>query len=318
MEEDQQPQADLELGNETNPPMTNARQADPSKNESPEDFFSRVLSGGQIEQTTGVESPEAPEAAMPEATTEAEDAEQQYDDGQDRSTKGVQKRLAKLTALRREAEEKASKLEQEVAELKRSKAVVRTESPNPFAQFDSVSDIQAEFEKQRKIRLFCERHPDGYYPEGEGEPVSKENIAKAKVRALQAIEEDLPKQMMYIEEKEKAKSFARSEFSWLNDPTDDRTHKVKAFVDAIPEIKRFPDYEIYAAHMVNGMTSYKAQKSMAQSAQRRVPVQPSMSSTPAPRQPQKSDPVQYASSMERYRKSGSIDDLADVFKNKFI
>ena len=298
--------------------MTNARQADPSKNESPEDFFSRVLSGGQIEQTTGVESPEAPEAAMPEATTEAEDAEQQYDDGQDRSTKGVQKRLAKLTALRREAEEKASKLEQEVAELKRSKAVVRTESPNPFAQLESATDIQAEFEKQRKIRLFCERHPDGYYPEGEGEPVSKENIAKAKVRALQAIEEDLPKQMMYIEEKEKAKSFARSEFSWLNDPTDDRTHKVKAFVDAIPEIKRFPDYEIYAAHMVNGMTSYKAQKSMAQSAQRRVPVQPSMSSTPAPRQPQKSDPVQYASSMERYRKSGSIDDLADVFKNKFI
>jgi hypothetical protein len=43
-----------------------------------------------------------------------------------------------------------------------------------------------------------------------------------------------------------------------------------------------------------------------------------MSSVPAPRQPQKSDPVQYASSVERYRRSGSIDDLADVFKNKFI
>jgi hypothetical protein len=301
MEEDQQPQADLELGNETNPPMTNARQAEPSKNESPEDFFSRVLSGGQIEQTTGVESPEA-----------------QYDDSQDRSTKGVQKRLAKLTALRREAEEKASRLEQEVADLKRSKAVTRTDAQNPFAQIESVGDLQAEFERQRKIRLFCERYPDGYYPEGEGEPVSKDNIAKAKVRAIQAIEEDLPRQMAFINESEKAKGFARSEFSWLNDPTDERTEKVKAFVNAMPEIRRFPDYEIYAAHMVNGMMSYKAQKTMAQSAQRRVPVQPSMSSTPAPRQPQKSDPVQYASSMERYRKSGSIDDLADVFKNKFI
>lgn len=318
MEEDQQPQADLELGNETNPPMPNARQAEPSKNESPEDFFSRVLSGGQIEQTTGVESPEAPEAVMPEATTEAEEAEQQYDDSQDRSTKGVQKRLAKLTALRREAEEKANRLEQEVEELRRSKAATNVSSQNPFAKLESVSDIQAEFEKQRKIRLFCERYPDGYYPEGEGEPVSKENIAKAKVRAIQAIEEGLPKQMAYIEEREKAKHFARGEFGWLNDPTDDRTVKVKAFVNAMPEIKRFPDYEIYAAHMVNGMMSYKAQKTMAQNAQRRVPVQPSMSSSPAPRQPQKSDPVQYASSVERYRKSGSIDDLADVFKNKFI
>lgn len=298
--------------------MPNARQAEPSKNESPEDFFSRVLSGGQIEQTTGVESPEAPEAVMPEATTEAEEAEQQYDDSQDRSTKGVQKRLAKLTALRREAEEKANRLEQEVEELRRSKAATNVSSQNPFAKLESVSDIQAEFEKQRKIRLFCERYPDGYYPEGEGEPVSKENIAKAKVRAIQAIEEGLPKQMAYIEEREKAKHFARGEFGWLNDPTDDRTVKVKAFVNAMPEIKRFPDYEIYAAHMVNGMMSYKAQKTMAQNAQRRVPVQPSMSSSPAPRQPQKSDPVQYASSVERYRKSGSIDDLADVFKNKFI
>jgi len=317
MENDQQPQSDLELGNEINPPMTNAGQAEPSKNESPVDFFSRVLSGGQIEQTTGVESPEAPEAAMSEATTEAEEAEQHS--GQPASsTKGMQKRLDKLTALRREAEERSQKLEEEVAELKRSKAVVNTQSANPFASLESVADIQAEFEKQRKIRLFCERHPDGYYPEGEGEPVSKEQITKAKVGALQAIEEELPKQMLYIEEKEKAKKFARSEFSWLNDPTDDRTSKVKAFVDAMPEIKRFPDYEIYAAHMVNGMVSYKAQKAVAQSTQRKVPVQPSMSSMPAPRPPQKSDPVQYASSMERYRKSGSIDDLADVFKNKFI
>lgn len=317
MENDQQPQADLELGNEINPPMTNAGRAEPSKNERPEDFFSRVLSGGQIEQTTGVESPEAPEAEMSEATTEADEAEQQSVDSSGRPTTGVQKRLAKLTALRREAEERAQKLEEEVAELKRSKAVVNAQSPNPYAQLESVSDIQAEFEKQRKIRLFCERYPDGYYPEGEGEPVSKEAIAKAKVRALQAIEEELPKQAMYLEEKDKAKKFARSEFSWLNDPTDDRTTKVKAFVDAMPEIKRFPDYEIYAAHMVNGMVSYKAQKAVAQNTQRRVPVQPSMSSMPAPR-PQKSDPVQYASSMERYRKSGSIDDLADVFKNKFI
>jgi hypothetical protein len=317
MENDQQPQADLELGNEINPPMTNAGQAEPSKNENPVDFFSRVLSGGQIEQTTSEESLEAPEAEMLKATTEAEEAEQRAEQSTP-PTKGMQKRLDKLTALRRDAEERAHKLEEEVAELKRSKAVVNTQSPNPFAQLESVSDIQAEFEKQRKIRLFCERYPDGYYPEGEGEPVPKENIAKAKVRALQAIEEELPKQMLYIEEKDKAKKFARSEFSWLNDPTDDRTSKVKAFVDAMPEIKRFPDYEIYAAHMVNGMVSYKAQKAVAQSTQRRVPVQPSMSSIPAPRQPQKSDPVQYASSMERYRKSGSIDDLADVFKNKFI
>lgn len=316
MDNDQQPQAELELGNESNPPMNqSAGQAEPRVIEKPEDFFSRVLSGGQTEQTTGEESPEAPEADTPEATTESHETEQHA--GQSASsTKGMQKRLDKLTALRREAEERAQKLEQEVADLKRSKAVVRTESPNPFAQLDSESDIQAEFEKQRKIRLFCERYPDGYYPEN-GEAVSKESIAKSKVKALLAIEEHLPQQMQYLQTRSQAKQIASSEFKWLNDPTDERSAKVKAFVEAVPEIKRFPDYEIYAAHMVNGLTSYQAQKARAKQAPARVPMQP-MSTSSAPVRTQKGDPTEAAASMDRYRRSGSMDDLANVFKNKFV
>ena len=317
MENDQQPQADLELGNEYNNPMPNAGQAEPSKNQTPEDFFSRILSGGQTEQTTDVESSEAPEAAMPEATTEAEEVEVQSQNSE-RPTKGMQKRLDKLTALRREAEERAKQLEGEVADLKRSKATpAPSESSNPYGHIESVSDIQAEYEKQRKIRLFCERHPDGYYPE-QGEPVSKENIAKAKVNALEAIEEHLPRHAQYLETKEQYKKTAASEFSWLNDPTDERTIKAKAFIDAIPEIKRFPDYEIYAAHMVNGLTSYQAQKAKTRQQPARVPMQPSVSSSSPSRPSQGADKMDGAMSMERYRKTGSMDDLADVFKNKFV
>ncbi len=76
MENDQQPQAELELGNEPNPPMQrNAADAEPSKIESPVDFFNRVLSDGQTEQTAGAESPESPEAYAPEASTDANEAE---------------------------------------------------------------------------------------------------------------------------------------------------------------------------------------------------------------------------------------------------
>ncbi len=146
MENDQQPQAELELGNESNTPMLNAGQAEPSNNQTPEDFFSRILSGGQTEQTTDVESSEAPEAATPEATTEAEEVEVQSQNS-DRPTKGMQKRLDKLTALRREAEERAQQLEQEVAELKRSKAVTAPVAQNPYEQLNSAADIQAEFDK---------------------------------------------------------------------------------------------------------------------------------------------------------------------------
>lgn len=316
MENDQQPQAELELGNESNPPMSNAGQAEPSNNQSPEDFFSRILSAGQTEQTTDVESSEAPEAATPEATTEAEEVEVQSQNSE-RPTKGMQKRLDKLTALRREAEERAQQLEQEVAELKRSKAVTAPVAQNPYEQLNSAADIQAEFDKQRQIRLFCERYPDGYYPE-QGEPVTKENIAKAKVKALQAMEEHLPRHAQYLETRENTKRFATGEYSWLNDPTDDRAIKAKAFIDALPEIKRFPDYELYAAHMVNGITSYQAQKARAKQQPARVPMQPSVSSSAPARQSNGDGKMEGAISMERYRKTGSMDDLANVFKNKFV
>lgn len=316
MDNDQQPQAELELGNESNPPMNqNAGSAEPRVIEKPEDFFSRVLSGGQTEQTTDVESSEAPEVETPEATTDSQETEGQTNQPTS-STKGMQKRLDKLTALRREAEERAKKLEDEVSDLKRSKAVAAPVSNNPYGQLESASDIQAEFERQRKIRLFCERYPDGYYPES-GESISKESIAKSKVKALMAIEEHLPQQMDYVQNYNQAKKIANNDFKWLSDPTDDRTAKVKAFVDAVPEIKRFPDYEIYAAHMVSGLTSYQAQKAKSKQPQERVPMQPTTTSS-APVRPQKGDPVEGAASMDRYRKSGSIDDLAAVFKNKFV
>lgn len=322
MENYEEPNAQLELGNESNPPMPeqNASPAEPRvQNESPTDFFNRVLSGGQTEQdpASGVEGElEAPQAEMPQDTTEAQEVESQNAEPQERLTKGAQKRIDKLTALRREAEEKAQKLEAELAELKRSKAAPIPKSNNPYGHLEDEASIQAEYEKMRQVRLFCERHPDGYYPEN-GQPISKDQIAETKVKALRAIEEQLPAQMEYIETKNQVGSVVRKEFSWLNDPTDERTQKVQKFVEAVPEIKRFPDYEVYAAHMVNGMMSYKAQKAQAQKAAPRVPVQPTMSSAAAP-QAQKPSAVEGAASMDRYRRTGSIDDLANVFKSKFL
>lgn len=322
MENYEEPSAQLELGNESNPPMPeqSASPAEPRvQNESPTDFFNRVLSGGQTEQnpSSGADGElESPEAETQQAHTENQDVANQNDVPQDRLTKGAQKRIDKLTAMRREAEEKAQKLEAELADLKRSKAAPITKSNNPYGHLEDGASIQAEYEKMRQVRLFCERYPDGYYPEN-GEPISKQQIAESKFKALKAIEEQLPAQMDYVEKKSQIGSVVRKEFNWLNDPTDERTQKVQKFVEAVPEIKRFPDYEVYAAHMVNGMMSYKAQKANAQKAAPRVPVQPTMSSSSAP-QAQKPSVVEGAASMERYRKTGSIDDLANVFKSKFL
>ena len=273
----------------------------------------------ESEAEAEVDQGEQPEALQAEAITEAEtdNVRQDYDD----TPKGVQKRLNKLTALRREAEERSKKLEEELDTLKRQQATpVKPATNNPHAELDSEDKIKAEYDRQRQIRLFCERYPDGYYDDNNYEKnVSKEEIAKAKVSALRAMEEFLPQQAEFIQKSKEFKTMARKEFPWLDDPTDSRSSVVKKFVDAVPEIKKFPDYEMYAAQLAMGMVSYNTQKKNAKNFVNNpvVQVQPTQTSS-APRPAMRADEAKAKDSMERFRRSGSVDDLADVFRSKFI
>ena len=329
-----QPNADLELGTEANTPMPDNNTEvtpDSSANEKLADFFMRALSDGQMKTESGdsenkeseaeaeVDTQETAEEPVAEANTEAETDEVR--DVADDTPRGVQKRLNKLTALRREAEERAKKLEEELESIKRQQVLPpKSVSNNPYAELDSEEKIRAEYDRQRQIRLFCERYPDGYYDgETDEKNISKDEIAKAKVSALRAIEEHLPQQAEYVKKTREFRSVARKEFPWLDDPTDTRASVVRKFVDAVPEIKKFPDYEMYAAQLAMGMVSYNTQKKNARNFVQNptVQVQPTQTSS-APRPAMRVDEVKAKESVERFRRSGSVDDLAEVFKSKFI
>jgi len=287
-------------------------------------FFGRALADGQSEaEPQSADAGEAEEEGLsdePESSgePEAEEVQESEEEPQVERPKGVDKRISKLTALRKEAEERANKLEEELESLKRSQVSPKVDPNNPFSGLTSKEKIEAEYERQKEIRLFCERYPDGYYEDGK-EPIDKEEIAKAKVAAIRAIETFLPKQYDYVEKTERFHEAAVKEFPWLKDKTDQRAILAKRFIESVPEIKRFPDHEIYAAHLASGMVTYQSQKKaakMGMSAQR-VPVQPSMSVAPAP-QSKKPDVVKAKLAESRYRQTSSLDDLSDVFKNKFI
>jgi hypothetical protein len=286
-------------------------------------FFGRALADGQQETVEpAVEQAQAEEDLSdgsefePEPQNEETHGEEQSQDER-KAPKGVDKRISKLTAQRREAEERAKQLESELETLKREKAAPRNEA-NPYNAFNSEEKIQAEYERQKEIRLFCERYPDGYYEDGK-EPISKEQIAKAKVAALKAVDDYLPQQLDYVNKSKAFKAAARQEFPWLDNDTDKRAIMAKRFVDAVPELKRFPDYEIYAAHLANGMISYQQQKSAAKQgiAAQRVPVQPTSNAMPSSSAPKANANVAKQAA-ERYRRTSSLDDLSEVFRNKFI
>lgn len=320
------PSNDEQLGLE---PEANQLMAQPSEradladDEKLTQFFGRALADGQqeavepaVEQAQAEEDLSDGSETEPEPQNEETHGEEQYQE-EPRASKGVDKRISKLTAQRKEAEERAKKLESELETLKRQKAAPRNEA-NPFNAFDSEEKIQAEYERQKEIRLFCERYPDGYYEDGK-EPISKEQIAKAKVTALKAVEDFLPEQLDYVTKSKAFRATARKEFPWLDNDQDKRAIMAKRFVEAVPELKKFPDYEIYAAHLANGMLSYQQQKAAARQgiAPQRVPVQPTSNVMPSP-VAQKANGNVAKQAAERYKRTSSLDDLSEVFRNKFI
>ncbi len=315
----------LGLEPEVNPLMAQqSERTDLADDEKLSQFFGRALADGQQEaEPQAVEPEEAVDEAISEdaeVATEETEAESQEQENEERQVqpKGVDKRISKLTAQRKEAEERAKKLEEELESFKRRQATPQNAN-NPFGKLDTEEKIEAEYERQKEIRLFCERYPDGYYEDGK-EPIDKEQIAKAKVNAIRATEDFLPKQLDYVEKSKTFKAVARKEFPWLNDPTDKRAIMAKRFIEAVPEVTKFPDYEIYAAHLATGMVSYQQQKQASRTGnpvQQRVPVQPTMSSLPTPKA-QKPDALKARQAEVRYRQSSSLDDLSDVLRNKFL
>ena len=286
--------------------------------------FGRALADGQqvTEQPT-VEQVENPDIDYSDSSDveadpqEEESGEEQQYSNEPRAPKGVDKRIAKLTAQRKEAEERTQNLQEELESLKRQQATPRNEA-NPFGNFNSAEAIKAEYERQKEIRLFCERYPDGYYEDGQ-EPISKEQISKAKVTAIRAVDDFLPAQMDYVEKSVGFKALARKEFPWLDNDTDKRAVMAKRFIEAVPELKRFPDYEIYAAHLASGMMSYQQQKSAAKQGipTQRAPIQPTSNFAPAPSGP-KANAGAARIAEARYRRTSSLDDLSEVFRNKFV
>jgi len=315
---------DLGLDNEDKQIMANPSEpSDLADDEKLAQFFGRALTDGQpVADQPPADGAGADEETLDGSEAYAEQQTEETSEEQEEKTqiqpKGVDKRISKLTAQRKEAEERSKQLESELETLKRNQANPRNDA-NPYGKFDSEDKIHAEYERQREIRLFCERYPDGYYEDGK-EPISKDQIAKAKVTALRAIEDQLPQQLDYVNKTKAFKGLARKEFPWLDNATDKRAIMAKKFVEAVPEIKRFPDYEVYAAHLANGMVSYQQQKNAVKQGitAQRVPVQPTASFSPPPATAQKANAGEAQKAEQRYRRSASLDDLSEVFRNKFV
>lgn len=237
-------------------------------------------------------------------------------------TKGVQKRIDKLTALRKSAEEQAEKLKGELEQLKLqvesnkpTGIVISKDEGLPYAHINSLAEIDAEIAQARQVRRWCEENSDGIIvqnPDGTESEYSTDDVKRIKLNAIDALEEHLPKRLNYVQTKDKVDSIAYKEYPWLKDRSSKERQIAEAFIKALPQITRFPDFNIIIGDYINGVKTREA--SYKGNNIRKAQVQPTSNYAPSNRYKDAGD----VDAVKRYVKSNSNVDLTAIIKSKFI
>ncbi|NDB81801.1 MAG: hypothetical protein EB127_03495 [Alphaproteobacteria bacterium] len=273
---------------------------------------------GEVEQLDGVEE-------NLETDPKAEDGENvlsQETEGEspEENLTGVQKRIDKLTALRKTAEERAETLQTELDALKskveelESKGTTVAPTPdNPFSDLETVDALKKEYEQARELRYQCEANPDGF---SIGETYfDRDTVKTMKLNCMKAMELYIPKQLDFIRSRNQWKPVAMETYPWLKNKDSQEYKLYTQVLKNFPDFRKFPDYELFVGDYIRGYLARNASSLKKSATSKPVPsmsVKPTASST----QTGRNDAVT-RSTQSRYAKTGSREDLKQIV-SKFL
>lgn len=269
-------------------------------------------------EDNGVES-----ESITDDTAKAEDGEdvlsqQEESNQREVDSSGVQKRIDKLTAMRKLAEEQVETLKQEVEQYKtkfeefdRLNSLPPKDESNPFADLATIDQIKAEYEQARNLRYQCEASPDGF---SIGETYfGPEEVKAMKVNTMKAMEIGLPKQLEFVKAREHYEPIANEAYPWYKNKDSQEYKFAQQIMSTFKELKKFPDYKLFIGDYIRGYVARNAQSVKKTATTARAPqmqVRPTSAPTPTSRNDATTKGME-----SRYLKSGSREDLkAAVFK----
>lgn len=273
-----------------------------------------VDQGEQPEETEEVPPAEDGEDDVPSQSTE--DTEEE-----DTLSKGVQKRIDKLTAKRKQAEEEAQKLRSEVELLKQQISEAKAsgeenqtsvqDASNPFSSLNSKADVDKEIEQARWLKYKCMENPNGFVM-GDTE-YGPEDVSRMLVNATKAIEVHLPKQMAKIQAYETVRPIAESEYPWWKTPQAKEYQLAQQVIKNFPQFKNHPDYMLFVGDYIRGYLARESNAS-ARKIGNKAPIQPVRPTVAPAKTSTKTASAKNAEG--RFVKSTNAEDLAKVLLSK--
>lgn len=228
------------------------------------------------------------------------------------SSDGVQKRIDKLTYLRKQAEEQVTKLTSEVESYKAKLNEIETAAmapeptpDNPFGDLVDEAKIKSEYETARNLRFQCEENPDGFQI---GEAYySAEQVRQMRVNAMKAMEIHLPKQLQFVRHKQEFDKSALEQYPWYNKPESAEYKMAQEVMKNFKNFRNYPDAKLFVGDYVQGFmarTAKSIKKTQPAKAVPQMSVKPSSSPTVSGKVDASARSIE-----ARYSKTQSRDDL---------
>lgn len=280
-----------------------------------------LISQAEADEADSNQSEDQESEGEPEMDTNTEDGEEvhsQSEDNEDENvSRGVQKRIDKLTAKRKDAETQLEALRKEVEDLKTQQSAPRQSQvlPDvPHSDLHSVAEIEAEIAQARNVRNWAEANAEGFTQtneDGTETYYDPAQIRQIKVNAMKALEESLPQRYQYIQARDSIEPIANKEYPWWKDKSSAERQIAEKFLSAFPQIKKFPDYKMVIGDYIRGV---KARESNLKS-NKVIPKAPTFPRSSGSVPSMKKQDVQKGNAMARFQKTGKVDDLSSVIED---
>jgi hypothetical protein len=196
-----------------------------------------------------VEEPELIEEPEPEP--EEEDVKPEKQDS-------VQKRIDKLTAARRAAEEEATALKAELTELKAKAHALPPVVPtaqNPLANVEDPKELVRRVELSRQAKSWAIQHLDGgeiQLDDGNTKFLSGDQVKVLLARAEDMLDTHIPRQGQFLAQKAEWDKQAKAAYPNLFKPGHKDNLEYNSWQTVFPEMRKFPDISIIVGDAILG------------------------------------------------------------------
>lgn len=330
---------------------TNTGEATPSQNTAPKinplTFDESALANLLKQRFSEPEPKEAVEALEPAASSEdepvaeesasvtAEDGgETTVDESGEQETvpqqeedepAGVQKRINKLVAQRKEAAAKAEALERELndaraklEELQQAPPVAAVgQSDNPFADIWDEAKLNDEYRKARDLRRWCEDNADGC--EVAGKEYSAEEIKAIRRKVEDAIDVHIPTRHQFLTTYKQVRPVAESVYPWWKDRSNQTYAEAQQVLRQMPQLAMYPDHQIAIGDFLEGRRMRLEREKVAKAPKAPVKVAPKQPSAPKA-SPARTDKAasEAKAAKQNFMRTGSSTELARLLQQTIL